>query len=79
MSARHSAFGPLLPASFPPSAFLRSAGQIEYCSSWFNTTLYIPLSSFSSMFIFAFSGFGYLIVTMDGVLLHSATRAQSEE
>src|SRR5262249_22082989 len=37
--ARHSAFVPCLPTSFHPSAFSRSAGQIEYCSSWFTTTL----------------------------------------
>ena len=34
--SRHSAFGPVFPASFQPRAFSRSAGQIEYCSSWFN-------------------------------------------
>ncbi len=31
---QHSAFAPLLPASRQPSGFSRSAGQIEYCSSW---------------------------------------------
>src|SRR2546426_521412 len=31
--SRHSAFGPLLPASRHPAGFSRSAGQIEYCSS----------------------------------------------
>jgi hypothetical protein len=28
-----------LPASFQPRALSRSVGQIEYCSSWFTTTL----------------------------------------
>ena len=39
IQARHSPFAPVFPASFQPSAFSRSLGQIEYCSSWFTTTL----------------------------------------
>ena len=33
MDSRHSRFVPVLPASFQPSGFSLSAGQIEYCSS----------------------------------------------
>src|SRR4029079_13303557 len=50
--ARPSALVPVLPASFQPNAFSRSAGQIEYCSSWFITTLYIVWSSDSSRSMF---------------------------
>ncbi len=39
IQAKHSSLGPFFPASRQPSAFSRSAGQIEYCSSWFTTTL----------------------------------------
>src|SRR5262245_4441082 len=48
IQARQSCLSPLLPASRQPSGFSRSAGQIEYCSSWFTTTLYVVVSSFSS-------------------------------
>src|SRR5512135_47595 len=34
MYSRHSALGPLLPASLQPNGFGRWSGQIEYCSSW---------------------------------------------
>src|ERR1044071_1571487 len=53
MWSRHSCFVPLLPASFQPRAFSRSAGQMEYCSSWLTTTLQIVVSSCSSVFIFS--------------------------
>src|SRR5439155_20120744 len=36
---RHSAWSPVLPVSRQCGAFARWAGQIEYCSSWFTTTL----------------------------------------
>jgi hypothetical protein len=47
---RHSSFEPSLPASLQPRGQSRSAGQIEYCSSWLSTTLYVSVS-FSSVVI----------------------------
>ena len=44
INLRHSSFEPSLPASRQPRGQSRSAGQIEYCSSWLSTTLYVSVS-----------------------------------
>lgn len=46
MWSRHSARVPRTPAATHPAGSLSSAGQMEYCSSWFTTTMYtVPTSS----------------------------------
>lgn len=40
----HCALLPVFPTSFQPGGFVWSTGQIEYCSSWLMTTLYLWLS-----------------------------------
>src|SRR5262245_16598696 len=47
MYSRHTSLGPVLPTAVQPGGKTRSAGQIEYCSSWFMTTWYTILSSAS--------------------------------
>jgi hypothetical protein len=39
MYSKHSPFVLLLPASVQPKAFSRLADHIEYCPSWFTTTV----------------------------------------
>ena len=45
MWSRHSARVPRTPAKAHPAGSLASAGQMEYCSSWFTTTMYTASAS----------------------------------
>src|SRR5215471_9755349 len=49
MYAKHSDFRPSFPTAVHPAGMGLSANQIEYCSSWFMTTLYVRVSSSSSI------------------------------
>jgi hypothetical protein len=47
--ASTSALGPGVPTAVHPRGISRSTGQIEYCSSWLMTAVYVVLSSRSSL------------------------------
>ncbi len=45
MCSRHSALVPCAPVGVHPAGRLSFAGQMEYCSSWFTTTMYTASTS----------------------------------